>query len=59
MAHTAIVPVQDLLGLGNEARMNLPGVTDGNWSWRLAPGALDAGLAARLRELAATYDRLR
>ncbi len=59
VAHTAIVPVQDLLGLGNEARMNLPGVTDGNWSWRLAPGALDAGLAARLRELAATYDRLR
>jgi 4-alpha-glucanotransferase len=48
-ARLAILPVQDLLGLGSEARMNYPGRTKGNWSWRLEPGALTAALAARLR----------
>ncbi len=56
-ARTAIVPVQDLLGLGAADRMNTPGTTDGNWSFRVAPGALDAPLAARLRALAATFAR--
>ena len=46
-ARTAIVPVQDLLGLDNSARMNTPGREDGNWSFRLEPGALDDALAAR------------
>lgn len=50
-ADTAIVPVQDLLGLGSEARMNRPGTASGNWRWRLKSGALDAALAARLRGL--------
>ncbi len=59
VAHTAIVPMQDVLGLGTEARMNVPGVADGNWSWRLQSGLLDGRLAGRLRELAVTYDRLR
>ena len=45
----SIVPAQDLLGLGSEARMNYPGKTKGNWSWRLEPGALTPQLAARLR----------
>jgi 4-alpha-glucanotransferase len=46
-ADLAVVPVQDLLGLGSEARMNRPGVPTGNWAWRLRPGALtkDAGRA--------------
>ena len=48
-ASTAIVPVQDLLGLDNGARMNTPGREDGNWAFRLEPGALDDALAARLR----------
>jgi 4-alpha-glucanotransferase len=48
-ARTAIVPVQDLLGLDNSARMNTPGREDGNWSFRLEAGALDDELAARLR----------
>ena len=48
-ARTAIVPVQDLLGLDNSARMNTPGREDGNWAFRLEPGALDDALAARLR----------
>ena len=48
-ARVAIVPVQDLLGLGNEARMNTPGRKHGNWRFRLEPGALDDALARRLR----------
>jgi 4-alpha-glucanotransferase len=46
----AIVPMQDLLGLGSEARMNTPGTETGNWSWRMEEGALTAGLADWLRE---------
>jgi 4-alpha-glucanotransferase len=49
-ARTAIVPVQDVLALGNEARMNTPGVDRGNWGFRLEPGQLDGALAKRLRD---------
>lgn len=59
VADTCVVPAQDLLGLGAEARMNYPGRPDGNWSWRLQPEALDEPLAARLRELTVTYGRAR
>ena len=48
-ADTAIVPVQDLLGLGSEARMNIPGTPEGNWIWRLSKTALSEPLAQRLR----------
>jgi 4-alpha-glucanotransferase len=48
-AHLAIVQAQDVLGLGDEARMNTPGRADGSWSWRLQPGRLTKGLAAKLR----------
>ena len=58
VANVAIVPVQDLLGLGSDARMNRPGTDRGNWRFRLPPGALTADLAARLRELTATYGRI-
>jgi len=51
-ASRAIVPVQDVLGLGSEARMNTPSKTDGNWEFRVAPGALTSDRAARLRALA-------
>jgi 4-alpha-glucanotransferase len=62
LAHTsparlAVVPAQDLLGLGSEARMNTPGVTDGNWTWRAADGVFDDDLAARLREVVAATGR--
>ena len=59
VAHTAIVPAQDLLGLDSSARMNRPGVAAGNWTWRLPADALDSKLAVRVRELAATFDRIR
>jgi 4-alpha-glucanotransferase len=56
-AQVAIVQAQDVLGLGDEARMNMPGVEGGNWSWRLAPGQLTAEHAARLRALTRAADR--
>ena len=58
-ANTFIVPAQDLLGLDNRARMNMPGIPDGNWTWRLPPGSLTGKIAARLRDLATVTDRLR
>lgn len=56
VARLAITPMQDVLGLGSVARMNTPGVPDGNWLWR-APG-LPSAAASRLRALAAAYGRL-
>ena len=47
-AAVAIVPAQDVLGLGSEARMNTPGRSEGNWSWRLEPGQLTSEHARRL-----------
>ena len=57
VANTAIVPLQDLLGLGTEARMNLPNTTSGNWSWRFAGDALTDDLADRLKSLTRLYGR--
>ena len=42
-AELAIVQAQDILGLGSEARMNMPGTSKGNWRWRLRPRAADEG----------------
>jgi 4-alpha-glucanotransferase len=56
-AALAIAPLQDVLGLGNEARMNLPGTEEGNWQWRYDADALTAANAARLRELSASSSR--
>jgi 4-alpha-glucanotransferase len=50
-AALAVAPLQDVLGLGSEARMNLPGTDSGNWQWRYEADALTPELAARLREL--------
>lgn len=58
VANTAVVPLQDLLGLGNEARMNLPNSTEGNWAWRFEPGGLTNDLAQRLRGLTELYGRV-
>lgn len=57
VANTAISPMQDILGLGSEARMNLPGTSSGNWKWRMKPGAVTQDLATRLKEMAIIYDR--
>jgi 4-alpha-glucanotransferase len=57
VADTAIVPVQDLLGLGSDARMNRPGTVRDNWRWRLAPGQLSPGTADKLAVMTETYER--
>jgi 4-alpha-glucanotransferase len=56
-ADTAIIPVQDLLGLGLEARMNIPGTKEGNWQWRLPDGNLTHEVADRLRTLTMVCNR--
>jgi 4-alpha-glucanotransferase len=53
----AVVPAQDLLALGSEARLNTPGTASGNWSWRLAQGALTQDLAGHFRHLNGIYGR--
>jgi 4-alpha-glucanotransferase len=58
-ADLAILPVQDLLGLGASARMNTPGVAEGNWSYRLRNGALDDGICRRLKRLSEVCGRTR
>jgi 4-alpha-glucanotransferase len=57
-ADTAIVPAQDLLRLGSEARMNSPGTAKRNWRWRLRDGALTQELAQRLRTITKKHGRL-
>ncbi len=57
VAQTAVVPLQDLLGLGSEARMNLPGRPGGNWQWRFQAGALTDDLAKRVAGVVRLYGR--
>jgi len=53
-----IVPMQDLLGLGTEARMNYPGTAEGNWRWRMTDGAATPELAERIGMLNGSHGRL-
>ena len=57
-ARLTVVPAQDLLALGAEARMNTPGTALGNWGWQAPADAFDADLAARVRALVEAADRL-
>ncbi|HSR49479.1 MAG TPA: 4-alpha-glucanotransferase [Acidobacteriota bacterium] len=57
VADLAMIPVQDLLGLGSEARMNTPGKGQDNWTWRLRSGALDESISEKLAELCRLYER--
>ncbi len=56
-ARLAIVPLQDVLGLGSDARMNIPSQLEGNWGWRFAAGALKSELAEKLAALTTICDR--
>ena len=58
VARVALVPMQDVLSLGSEARMNIPSRPDGNWGWRLAPGMASDELADKLAALSAITDRV-
>lgn len=57
VATLAIVPLQDVLGLGSEGRMNIPGREEGNWRWRYTPESLNPAVGARLAELTRIYGR--
>jgi 4-alpha-glucanotransferase len=59
VGNTAIIPLQDVLGLGSEARMNLPNTTTGNWAWRFNTEALSERITERLSEITALYGRAR
>jgi 4-alpha-glucanotransferase len=58
VADTVILPMQDLLGLGSEARMNTPGTIGNNWRWRMNEDQLKPELADRMRKLNRTYERV-
>lgn len=57
VANYAIIPLQDVMSLGGEARMNLPGRAAGNWGWRFQTKDLDAHWAAYLKKLTKIYQR--
>ncbi len=57
VANIAILPMQDILGLGSEARMNLPASANGNWQWQLGRQQITSDLAAKLFEMTQTYGR--
>ncbi|MDH4257260.1 MAG: 4-alpha-glucanotransferase, partial [Candidatus Aminicenantes bacterium] len=57
VAKTAIIPMQDVLGLGEEARMNLPATGKGNWEWRLLPEQITSQLAKKISDMTETYGR--
>ncbi len=58
VADLCVIPLQDVLGLGSEARMNTPSQSEGNWTWRYQPGVLTTGLAEALAALAEVTDRV-
>jgi len=58
VAEIAITPLQDIMSLGGEARMNRPGVADGNWRWRFQPHQFWPGVIDRLRGFTELYNRL-
>jgi 4-alpha-glucanotransferase len=58
VANTVIFPMQDILGLGEEARMNRPATVEGNWEWRLVPDLLTRDVGQKLLEMTELYGRV-
>ena len=58
VAVLAIAPLQDLMGLGREARMNVPGVAENNWSWRFRPDQFRDDVFPMLELLTTRYNRV-
>jgi 4-alpha-glucanotransferase len=56
-ARLAILPLQDLLELGAEARMNTPGTAEGNWRWRAMPGSFSSEIAGRFKKIVEKTNR--
>jgi 4-alpha-glucanotransferase len=59
VADTAVIPMQDYLGLSSEGRINTPSTLGGNWEWRMADGVLTDSLAQRIREMTKLYGRVK
>ena len=57
VAELFVAQMQDYLGLGSESRINVPGVAEGNWRWRMESGCDTAALAAEIKTLTHTYGR--
>jgi 4-alpha-glucanotransferase len=57
IADSVVIPLQDVLGLGSDARMNVPGRAQGNWSWRYPANALTDELKGHLELITTTYGR--
>ncbi|HLE24606.1 MAG TPA: 4-alpha-glucanotransferase [Thermodesulfobacteriota bacterium] len=57
IANICIIPMQDILGLGEEAKMNRPSKTEGNWQWRLKPDQITSSQKGKLKEIIETYGR--
>ena len=57
VADLTVVPMQDWLGLGAGARINIPGIPEGNWTWRMKAGAFTEALETRIRRMGALYGR--
>jgi 4-alpha-glucanotransferase len=57
VADTAVIPMQDILGLGETDRMNLPASTSGNWEWRLASDQISPSLIKKLSEMTRIHGR--
>jgi 4-alpha-glucanotransferase len=58
IATISIIPLQDVLGLGKEARMNFPGIAEGNWEWRFPSGALTDSIQYQLKDITEIFARL-
>ena len=59
VSNLCVLPLQDILSLGSDARMNTPGRAGQNWSWRYLPGSLTPEVCTRLADLTALYGRMR
>jgi 4-alpha-glucanotransferase len=57
IADTVILPMQDVLGLGSDSRMNCPGIAENNWEWRLLPGQWSKIRANNLADMTKAYGR--
>jgi 4-alpha-glucanotransferase len=57
VADLAVIPMQDYLGLGSEARINIPSTQGNNWKWRMKKDAFTEALAGRIREMCKLYGR--
>ena len=57
VANICIIPMQDVLGLDEDAKMNRPAKTEGNWQWRLKPDQITSATMEKLKEITETYGR--